>query len=175
MSDSDAIASLGLLLSFFAFIISLRSYSVAKKSLSISEQQHNERMLGVHVYYIDSFKWKKENNTYISFSMRFSNKGTLSNTISKIELHIEYHDKNNIIGKVKIQPEALITPINLRSHSEILKHPLILDEKSAKSGWVTFKLPQYLNKQLTIDLYKVVAESIDNEIISFDTHIVNEV
>ena len=175
MSDSDIISSLGLALSLFAFFVSIKSYSVAKKSLNISEQQNNERKLGVHLYYIDAYKWKKEDDVFISFALRITNKSTIRNTISKIELHIEYRDKNNVVGKIKLQTNISVTPVNLKNFSEKIITPLCLEEKSAKSGWITFKLPHHFKEQLTIDLYQVIAESIDNETISIDTHIINEV
>lgn len=175
MSTTDTIASLGLIVSFFAFILSYKSYSIARKSLNISEQQHNERSLGMQLYYMDAYKWRKENEVFVSFALRFTNKSTLSNTISKTELHIEYHDKSNVIGKVKVQPDTLVTPVNLKKYADVINHPLCLAEKSAKSGWVTFKIPSYLKDQLTIDLYKVVSESIDNDKLVIETHIINEV
>ncbi len=175
MENSDIIASIGAIVSFLAFIISLKSFFVAKKSLNIAAIQHNQRSLGINLYYIDAYKWKKDEETYISFALRFTNLSTLNDTISKIELHIEFRDKKNTSGKVKIEPNTLVTPINLKNHTDIIKQPLNLSEKSAKSGWITFKLPELITSELTIDLYRVVAESIDKKTISIETHIINEV
>jgi hypothetical protein len=175
MSNSDIIASVGLLFSMLAFIVSIKSLNVSKSSLSINKQQNDERSLGVHLYYIDAYKWRKESDTYISFALRFTNHSTLTNSISKVELHIEYHDENNIVGKVKVQSDTNVTPVNLKTYSDALIQPINLPEKSAISGWVTFKLPQFIKEKLIIDLYEVVAESIDNKKMSIETHIVNEV
>lgn len=175
MSNSDIIATISAIISFFALIISGRSYSAAKKSLKITTSQHEERSLGVTLYYTDAYKWKKEGETYISFALRFTNLSTLNDTISKIELHIEFRDKKNIIEKLKIEPDTSVTPINLKDYTDIIKQPLLLTEKSAKSGWVTFKLPPFLKNELTIDLYRVVAESIGKKSTSIETHIINEI
>lgn len=175
MTSSDIIAGIGAFIAFIALIISMRSYSVAKQSLNITSIQHNQRSLGVTLYYIDAYKWKKDSETYISFALRFTNLSTLSDTISRIELHIQYRDKNNTVGKVKIEPNTLVTPINLKNHTDIIKQPLNLSEKSAKSGWITFKLPQFIKDELTIDLYRIEAESIENKITHIETHIINEV
>ncbi|HIB9010444.1 MULTISPECIES: hypothetical protein [unclassified Citrobacter] len=175
MKDSDIIASIGAIVSFFALIISLKSFFVAKKSLNIAAIQHDQRSLGINLYYIDAYKWKKDRETYISFALRFTNLSTLNDTISKIELHIEFRDKKNATGKVKIEPNTSVTPINLKNHTDIIKQPLNLSEKSAKSGWITFKLPELITNELTIDLYRVIAESIDKKTISIETHIINEV
>lgn len=175
MTTSDIIAGIGVFTAFIALLISVKSYSVAKKSLNITSIQHDQRSLGVTLYYIDAYKWKKDGETYISFALRFTNLSTLSDTISRIELHIEYRDKNNIVGKVKIEPNTLVTPVNLKNHTEIIKQPLNLSEKSAKSGWITFKLPQFIKNELTIDLYRVEAESIERKTTHIETHIINEV
>lgn len=174
MTNSDIIAGIGAVFSFFALCISLKSLSVAKKSLDITTIQHNQRSLGVTLYYSDAYKWKKEGETYISFALRFTNLSTLSDTISKIELQLEFLDKKNIC-KIKIEPDNLVTPINLKNYTDVIKQPLTLPEKSAKSGWVTFKLPAFIKNELTIDIYRVVAESIDNKTTSIETHIINEV
>lgn len=175
MTNSDTIASIGLFFSILAFIVSLKSLNVSRSSLSISKQQNDERSLGVKLYYMDAYKWRKESDTYISFALRFTNHGTLTNSISKVELHMEYNDENNIVGKVKVQSDSNVTPVNLKTYSDALIQPINLPEKSAVSGWVTFKLPKFLKETLTVDLYEVVAESIDNKKMSIETHIVNEV
>lgn len=90
MANSDIIAGIGAFIAFIALLISMKSYSVAKKSLNITSIQHVQRSLGVALYYIDAYKWKKDSETYISFALRFTNLSTLSGTISRIELHIEY-------------------------------------------------------------------------------------
>lgn len=172
---SDIIAGVSALISFLALFISVRSLSVSKKSLDITTSQHDERSLGVTLYYTDAYKWKKEGKSYISFALRFTNLSTLNDTISKIELHIEYQDKKNITGKVKVIPDTSVTPINLKDYTDIIKQPLNLAEKSAKSGWITFKLPEFLKNGLTIDVYRVVAESIENKTTFIETHIINEI
>ena len=175
MTSSDIIAGIGAFIAFIALFISIKSYSVAKKSLNITSIQHSQRSLGVSLYYIDAYKWKKDSEVYISFALRFTNLSTLSDTISRIELHIEYRDKKNIVGKVKIEPNTLVTPINLKSHTDIIRQPLNLSEKPARSGWITFKIPQFIKNEFIIDLYRIEAESIENKITHIETHIINEV
>lgn len=176
MSTADTISGLSLFVSILAFAVSWRSYSVSKKSFLISEQQHLDRSLGITLHYIDAYKWRSDSEVYISFALMFSNKSTLTNTISNIELHIEYRDADNVLRKVKVQSDSLLKPINLKKYSDVISHPLILSEKSVRSGWITYKLPGYFkDRGLTIDLYKIHAETIDNKNISIDTHIINEV
>lgn len=175
MSTSDVIAGIGLVVSALSFLLSIKSYSVSQKSLSITKQQNDERSLGISLYYMDAYKWKKDKEVYVSFALRFTNNSTQADAISKIELHIEYRDNNNVVGKIKLNPDTLVTPVNLKTYSEILRPPLNLPEKNAKLGWITFKLPSFLKENLLIDLYEIVAEAIDNKKISIDTHIVNEV
>lgn len=175
MTDSDFIAAVAAILSFLALVISFTSYLVARRSLSIATIQHEQRSLGISLYYIDAYKWKKEGEYYISFALRFTNLSTLSDTISKIELHIEFRDQKNTLGKIKIEPNNSVTPINLKNHTQLIEQPLNLSEKSAKSGWVTFRLPTLIKDELIIDLYRVVAETIDKKTTYIEAHIINEV
>ncbi|WP_142764521.1 hypothetical protein, partial [Klebsiella pneumoniae] len=84
-----------------ALIASIFSYFVSKKSLKITQQQHDERELDIILYFIEAYKWQKEKDMYISFALRVTNQATLTNSIPKLELTIEHHDENNIIRKVK--------------------------------------------------------------------------
>lgn len=174
MSYSEIFSGASLIVSIISFFLALCSYCIAKKSLNINKQQHDERYLEVDLYYIEAYKWEKDEKKYVSFALRFTNNSTLSTTIPKIELHIEYHDENNLIGKIKLKPEGQIAPINLKDYSEVITIPVNLPDKTAKIGWITFKLPTLQEKQI-IDIYQVVAETIDNKNISIDTHIINEV
>lgn len=176
MSTADTISCLSFLVSLLAFAVSWKSYSVSKRNLLISEQQHLDRNLGIALHYIDAYKWREGGEVYISFALMFSNKSTLPNTISKIELQIDYRGADNILRMVKTQPDSFLKPINLKNYSDVFSQPLILSEKSVRSGWISYKLPEYLtDKGLTIDLYKIHAETVDNKNIYIDTHIINEV
>ncbi|MEL5450768.1 hypothetical protein PTR41_12930 [Serratia bockelmannii] len=175
MDTSDVISAGALFLAILAFPISIKSYLLSKKALLISEREHKERYMGITLYLIDVYKWKRNGETYISFALRFTNKATIPNSISSIELHLEYFDEQKSFGKIKIPTSNSVTPIDLREHSDLISNPLVMSEKSAKSGWSTFVIPKRLNDKFIIDIYRVVATTTDNKVTFIETHIVNEV
>jgi len=168
LAISDGIA-------FIAMVVAFMSYFKSKDALKIATEQHKERYKCIRPYFMDAFKWQKGEDVYVSFSLRFTNEATLQNTIESIELQLEYYDKNKKFGKAKVDPCLSETPINLEESCEILALPLVLAEKSAKSGWVTFKLPKFIAEDLNIDLYKILASTVDNTVVSIETHIINKV
>lgn len=175
LNTTDWIATAALLVAILSFLVSLLSYFTSKNSLGITKKEHDERYSKIAVYFIEAYKWKKENECYVSFALSFTNKATLPNSIIKIELELEYIDKERNVGKVKIAPSNLIKPINLREYTNTIHCPLELSEKSAKTGWVTFKIPDLLNTEFNIELYKINATTSDELVTSIDTHIINSV
>ena len=174
MTDEVFISFLALLVSVMALIASIFSYFVSKKSLKLTQQQHDERELDITLYFIEAYKWQKEKDMYISFALRVTNQATLTNSIPTLELTIEHHDENNIIRKVKLSPTTSVTPLNLKDHTDILHLPLNISPKSAQTGWVTFLIPKAMDEYM-IDLYKITAETINKKTSSIDTHIINEI
>lgn len=173
MNKSEWIALGALVVSLFSAFLSALSYLVSRSAHKISKQQHKERYKGIVPYLVDAFKWSSEEDFYISFALRFTNEATISNSLQNIELHLEYYDRNKHCGKAKISPSLEVKPINLAEASEMLKIPLEMNSKSAKSGWISFKLPNLFYEDLEIDLYKIVATTTDGRIIAVETHIVN--
>ena len=151
------------------------SYFKSKEALQIAKEQHKERYKNIRPYFMDAHKWRKGDEVYVSFSLRFTNEATLPNAIENIELQLEYYDKKNKFGKAKVEPCFTVKPINIEGSREILTLPLPLTEKSAKSGWLTFKLPKLIAEEFNIELYKILASTADNEVVSVETHIINTV
>ncbi|MEZ9005953.1 hypothetical protein AB6E26_25140 [Vibrio splendidus] len=175
MDTSDYIAAGALIVALFSAVFALFSYSIASEALKISKQQHKERYKTVDPYLMESYKWYKGEDTYISFALRFINKATITNSIVNVELHLEYFDKSQVFGKAKIEPCFAVNPLNITDNKKTLELPLILSEKSAESGWITFKLPDIFKKNLNVDLYKIHATTTNGEVVSIDTHIINTV
>jgi len=173
LNKSEWIALGALGVSLFSAFLSTMSYFVSRSAHNMSKQQHKERYKDIVPYLVEAFKWSSKEEFYISFALRFTNEATISNSIQNIELHLEYYDHNRHCGKAKISPSFEIKPINLAEASEMLKIPLEMNSKSAKSGWISFKLPSLFSQDLEIDLYNIVATTTDGRTISVGTHIIN--
>ncbi|WP_045406333.1 hypothetical protein [Vibrio jasicida] len=175
MDTSDYIAVGALIVAIFSAVVAFFSYHVASDALKISEQQHKERYKMVEPYFMEAYKWYKEEDIYVSFALRFTNKATIANSIVNIELHLEYFDKSHVFGKAKIEPCFNVNPLGINDNKKTLALPLTLSEKSSDSGWVTFKLPGIFKNNLNVDLYKIHATTTNGEVVSIDTHIINTV
>jgi hypothetical protein len=174
-SLSDKIALASFFVAFISAIISVCSLIYAGKSLRISKQQHLERYGVVGIYLIDVYKWNKDDFSYISFALNFVNDCTIQNTISKLHLQLDCYDKNKAKYVIKLPPSPSISPVDLRNYSSLLEEPICLQEKSARSGWITFKLPDIIKKDLFVELYTIIATTTDGKTSTVDTHIINKV
>ncbi|WP_045396970.1 hypothetical protein [Vibrio campbellii] len=175
METSDYIAAGALAVAVFAAAVSLFSYYVAKDALNISKKEHKERYRDITAYFMEAYKWFKDEDLYVSFAIRFTNEATLQNSITNLELHLEYYDESKRLGRAKVDACFGVKPINLANETHLLEFPIVLSEKSAKSGWISFKLPQAFKKDFDVDLYKVSAKTTDGSIVTVDTHIINTV
>lgn len=177
MDKSDWIALGALVVALFSAVLSAMSYFVSRAAHNIAKQQHKERYKNIVPYLIEAFKWKSKEEIYVSFALRFTNEATMANSIQSIELHLEYYDRKKHYGKAKVSPNFDVKPVNLTDSLELLRVPLELNAKSAKSGWISFELPSLFSHstELEIDLYKIVATTTDGRFYSVDTHIINRV
>lgn len=174
-SVSDKIALASFCVAFISTILSISSLTYACKSLKIAKQQHLERYGDIKISLIDVYKWNKDNDDYVSFALSFVNNSTISNTIANLHLQLNCYDKNKVKCVIKITSSPSTHPVDLRSYSNIFDEPICLQEKSARSGWITFKLPDTLKKGFIVELYTIMAITTDGIISTVDTHIVNKV
>ena len=174
MELNDKIAIAASFIAVLSLIVALLSYRLASKSYKISKEQHDERNSCVKAYLIQALKWNKDDLTYISFALNFTNESTIQTSLQDIELHIEYHDDNGILQRIRLDPEYNLAPIDLLENYQLFEMPINIPERSTKSGWISFKTPEIV-KKFTVDLYKVSARIPAGGTTSVDTHIINSI
>lgn len=175
MEVSEIISFGSLVVAFLAFLLSIGSYYVAKASMRLAKQQHEERYKPVKIELIDAYKWLKSDVVFFSFSIRIVNQATIPNSINKMGLYLEFFEKNESIKDIKLNPTNSVRPIDLKNVTNILNSPFNISERNSVSGWVTFQAPEILLEKYSIDLYKVLLTTADEQVISVDIHFLNMV
>ncbi|MHA6195434.1 hypothetical protein ACX3YG_13795 [Pseudomonas wadenswilerensis] len=171
MQTTDQIALCSLVVAIFALLIAAKGYSVAKKSLLITEADHVEKFKDIVGYLIKCFNWRLNGDSYATFAVSYTNNASSPNSLKDIFLEIEYYDEHRVFNKAKIPPEAGVLSTSLSTGYEELKAPLNLLPKETKSGWITFKIPRIENLQLNIDIHRIIATSTDDKKTAVESYI----
>jgi len=155
----------------FAAWAAISSANSAKRALKIAEIAHEEAHQEIKVYLINSFKIEHNQNRYAAFNVSYMNTSTSSNTLSKIELNISYHDDKD---ERKNSYNVILNSSDEKLYDyDLIKIPVNLAPRSTISGWINFKLPKLLTDK-NIDVYNLISISANNEKIQLETTILNE-
>lgn len=153
METGDLIATV---ISLFALLISMRSYSLAKKAHAISEENHQNQLKQITPYLIDSVKWKEDEHVYVSFAVSYTNEATIQNSISNIALKLTFNNSKKAYPELSVPATDKIPKIG---NYVALATPMLLTGRETKSGWITFELPKTAIKETTVETYTLVAET----------------
>ncbi|ARO98226.1 hypothetical protein K08M3_12830 [Vibrio alginolyticus] len=173
LSDSIAIGTLSV--AVIACVVAIYSYCTSINMFDIAKSDHAERQKELSLYLIDAYKWKDEEHCFVTFSIRLTNKASCQNGVISIELYLDLLKENRMLSKAKLISNNAINPIKLESAQGVISCPLTLEAKSATIGWVSFEIPKHIVDEFDIDLYTLVATTVDDRPISVDTHLVNMV
>ncbi|NLU99265.1 hypothetical protein B6N13_14380 [Marinomonas sp. UCMA 3892] len=164
---------IALFISIIAILISILGYCKAVQSYNISKKQHDERYSSISANLINSFKWVKDDCTYISFLINFTNLSTVPNSLSMLMLNLECIDGYGNVSKVLLYPENNLSPINLYNNSNIFNGSLNLSERNTETGWISYKIPAAVKNN--VDRYTVESKDSLGRIVSISAHIVNRI
>ncbi|HCG7189756.1 hypothetical protein P3381_23645 [Vibrio parahaemolyticus] len=175
MELSDSIAIGALSVAVISCVVAIYSYCSSIEMFDIAKSDHAERQKELCLYLIDTYKWKDEEKCFVTFSIRLTNKASCQNGIISIELYLDLLKENRMLSKAKLLSNSAINPIKLESAQDVIVCPITLPAKSAATGWVSFEIPAHIVDEFDIDLYKLVATTVDDKLVSTDTHVVNMV
>jgi len=172
---SDIIAAGALTAATLSLLVSIKGYFVAKKSLQISEMDHQDKNREIIGYLIRNFTWTDNTETFATFAVSYTNNSSTPNSFKDITLEIEYHDSSKTINRVKTPPITRALPENLRDTYEELKTPINLSPKETKSGWMTFQIPKLGELKPHIEAYRIIATSTAEKTTILESYIMTMV
>ena len=175
MTAGDQLAIAAIVVAAISILVAWRSHVVAKKAFRLAETEHEERYLSVRAYLIWAYKRRIESVTYCFFAVSYTNQATVANSISSVDLEIEYTDSNGLLNKVKIRPTSAEAPSFQDDGLSRIDVPKRLDARESVSGWYTFAIPKNDYQQISVDCYRVHAQLASGETASVRTFLVNEI
>lgn len=170
LNTSDLIALASVVISFGSMLLAYRSYTISKKTMKLAIADHEEKKLPVTPYLIDSFTFTKENNKYCAFSVLYTNQSSAPQSLTCIELHVDFIDEEKISGNAISALEYNISPSVNNNYKQLIT-PLNLLPKESISGWMVFKIPKSSHRKYTIKSYSVVGKSVDGKIVRIEAYL----
>ena len=169
--NENIIALISAVISFFAALMSIKSYSLSKQAFQISQEQHEDRKKELNLYLINLEKYTDKSGSWVYANISIQNNATLSKPILNTYLEIVYEDNNHKLNFVRQESKSnsKITPIT----TEELSIPLNIKELTIISGHLYFKIPKQL-LQYTIKKFRLVLITSNNNEISIESELWKE-
>lgn len=166
-TPSVIISIVSALTAVLALLVSIISYRLSKKSLSISEHQYQRSTPNMSLYLNEGFTTTSETKEYryYVFSITATNRSTENNSIVKSEMAVLCSNEEDFISKIIIpHSPAQIDELNMPNLTPL---PINIDLMSgnSKSGWLVFKIDRKVLRNKKIDGYKLLfIDSSDNKL-----------
>lgn len=170
----STITILSALISMASAILAWRSSRIARQNLRMAKIDFEEKHDSIRAHLVDSVTWDSEEGERVSsFACSYTNAANAPNTLERIELIVHALNPNGAILTVVLDP-TLDEEINERKAS-LLGMPVNLGARSTVSGWINFKIPEYLLKTKRIERYEVTATSSTGKTVVLETHLLRKV
>lgn len=169
ISAASAIGAL--VAAFYAF----GSKQIAEKALSIAKEEYSSKNVKLKLYLVDGINFTTKNTAYIfAFNISVINPATVSNTIYKLELIINFIRSDSTIGSFILQH-------NPDLHDAIVGHevtPFIIPKevpaKSATTNWCLFSCDNTFSKFGRIDKYIIRVTDTTGAVCEVDSYLIKE-
>ncbi|MES9950568.1 MAG: hypothetical protein ABW118_16545 [Candidatus Thiodiazotropha sp.] len=164
---SVIVAIVSALTAVLALAVSIISYRLSKKSLSISKRQYQRSTPNVSLYLNEGFTTTSETKEYryYVFSITATNRSTENNSLVRTEMIVLCSNEEGYISKI-IMPHSpsLVDELCMPN---LTAFPMKIDlmSGSSESGWLVFKIDRKVLKNKKIDGYKLLfLDSSDNKL-----------
>jgi hypothetical protein len=164
--QSDHIAIGALVVAAFSLLIAWRSHALAKRAFKLAEAEHEERYLSVKTYLINAYKQRIKGVEYCLFAVSYTNQASVANSITTVDLEVEYTDPNGLVSKIKLKPAKELNTISV---------PRRIEEKETVSGRFAFEIPKNDKLEMNIDCYRVHAHLASGEVATVRSYLVNRI
>ncbi len=177
MTLEQKIAAISAIASIFSVIIAVWSLSVAKKAMSISEQELKAKLEPFSLYLNDGFRYRGQIDgkdfQILLFSISVTNSALVPNGITRIELQIECLSDDGRSVKYVIPHDPTLVKVIPRDIT-VFQPPLLFNPKESFSRWVTFSELPLIPKSARRDSYSIVITDSSGSIVKTNAVIIRD-
>lgn len=175
--DSEVlIAGFAAIAAWLAALFAYMSYCVSRRALELAEQQNNSFKTNITAYLADSFRSydsELKKGKYI-FSIAYTNRSDSPDSIIEVSLETFYVNEQDRISHL-ISPHEECSGYWLSGNAEPAMLPIIIQPRSAITGWFIFGVSTIAQNSKRINKYRVVARNGNGEEVAVDSFILREI
>lgn len=157
-------------------LYAFRSNNIAKKALSISRREFDNKQADFDLYVINTYRWtqrKNQKRKFLLFNITIKNKSeTSSSFVSNLE--IEYVNSENAVSRIILEhnPDLLVEiPKNtMTSYPKDIR----IEGKGIESKWLIFEQPTNIFSGHRIDKYSIKLTDTHDNFASAEVVIIKE-
>jgi hypothetical protein len=152
-----------LIVAVIAAAISWRAYSIAARSLSISERNEKRRQPALTVYLAQAHQTNLASHVVFMFAVSIGNPTDIDNAVARIELCLAHMagdtNQTRVVMRFDHDPTVLAAePTIDLGPPTILQLPLRIDAHQTGAGWMLFSVPNGLLNEVSLESYTIVIE-----------------
>jgi hypothetical protein len=152
-----------------AAVIAGRSLRNSSKALRLAESESEEKRMGIDAYLVQARKVVlADNGVFAAFAVSYTNRASMPNSLAKVELFVTYvvdaGEARQIILQVEPSFPADVPDI------KCLQVPINIAARASTTGWLVFKLPDYLRTK-PVKTYEVAGYTTQGAKISFVSYL----
>lgn len=154
---NELLISIGaLVVALISALYAVRSTHIARRALSISEEEFQSKKEGLSLYLIEGINYITEEEKFIfGFNLSITNKATAPNAIQRIELLISFVRTDNSVGSIILQHDQNLNN-SIKGHEvSPFKNSMEIAPKSAITNWCLFLCGSEFHKFGRIDKYTI--------------------
>ena len=141
-----------------ALIISFWSGTLAKKTLTLSKKQYDNKLPDFDLYFIQGFRFlakdKETLKRLLLFQLTVKNKSEFKNTFSA-RLELEYLRDDDSSAKILLDHKPAIADLIQEKEFSIFPSDIEIEAKSTTTKWLIFEQPEYISTDHRIERYSM--------------------
>ena len=173
---NELLISIGaLVVALISALYAVRSTQIARRALSISEEEFQSKKEGLSLYLIEGINYITEKEKLIfGFNLSVTNKATSPNAIQRIELLISFVRADNSVGSIILQHDQNLKT-SIKGHEvSPFKNSMEIAPKSAITNWCLFLCDSEFHKFGRIDKYTIRVTDSSGAIYEVTSYLIKE-
>lgn len=151
------IALVSALVLLVAIFIAIKSNSIAKRSLRLSEKTYQESQSNFDLYYCDGFRITVQEKRLLLFNITVRNKSKSANSFTA-NLKIGYQREDDSICEITIKHTSNLSSLLIGKEGTIYPDDIKLDARESTTKWLIFEQP---DPKYKIDSYCITFTDLD--------------
>ena len=145
------IAIITTIISLVSIIIAIRSNSIARKSLDLSNKVYQETQSNFDLYYNEGFRITVDSERHtkrlLLFCITTQNKSKSTNSF-KANLEIEYQRNDDSTSKIIIEHSPELSNFLTNKEKIIYPKDIVLDASNSTTMWLIFEQPPLIDNSI---------------------------